>query len=106
MFKYFGIAVANKNCINEVEKNRLNLGSTCYRSFQNLLSRLLSSAINIKIDKLTVLPVDIYGALTLRGDRMSIFGNKVLRIMSGREREEVTGWIRELLIEELHSLYY
>jgi hypothetical protein len=44
--------------------------------------------------------------LTLREEhRLKVFGNKVLRIIFGARREELTGGWRQLHNEELHNLY-
>jgi hypothetical protein len=44
--------------------------------------------------------------LTLRGEhRLRVFENRVLRRISGPERDEVRGGWRKLHCEELHNLY-
>jgi hypothetical protein len=65
-----------------------------------LSSRLLSRNANIKIYKIIILPVVLYGretwSLTLR-----VFENRVLRRIFGPKRDEVTGEWRKLHNEEL-----
>jgi hypothetical protein len=56
------------------------------------------------------LPVVLYGcetwSLTLREEhRPRVFENRVLRIIFGSKRDEVTGEWRKLHNEELHNLY-
>jgi hypothetical protein len=72
-FKYLGTTVTNHNLIQEEIKRRLNSGNACYHSVQNLLSsRLLSKNVKVKIYKITILPVVLYGcetwSLTIRDD--------------------------------------
>jgi hypothetical protein len=44
--------------------------------------------------------------VTLREEhRLRVFENKVLRIIFGPKRDDVTGKWRKLHIEELHNLY-
>jgi hypothetical protein len=43
--RYLGTAVTDQNLFHEEIKRRLNLGNTCYQSFQNLLSSYLLSEI-------------------------------------------------------------
>jgi hypothetical protein len=51
-FKYLGITVTNQNLIQEKIKRRLNFGSACCLSVQNLLSsRLLPKDLKIGIRK-------------------------------------------------------
>jgi hypothetical protein len=65
-FKYLGTAITNQNAIQEEIKKRMNSGSACYHSVQNLLSsRLLLKTIQIKIYKTIILPVVLYGCETL-----------------------------------------
>ena len=64
---------------------------------QNLLSfRLLSKNVKIKIYRIVILPVVLYGyepwSLTLREERkLRVFENMVLRRIFGLRRDEVTG---------------
>ena len=77
---------------------------------QNLLSsRLLSKKLKIKIYRIIILPVVLYGceawSLTLREERkLRVFENMVLRVI-GPRRDEVTGEWRRLHNEELSDLY-
>jgi hypothetical protein len=51
-----------QNLIQENLKRRLNSGSACYHSVQNILSsRLLSRNVKIRIYKSVILPVVLYG---------------------------------------------
>jgi hypothetical protein len=57
-----------------------------------------------------ILPVVLYGcetwSLTLRVEhRLRVFENRVLRIIFGPKRGQVTGDWRKLHNEELHDLY-
>jgi hypothetical protein len=66
--------------------------------------------INIRICRIIVLPVFLYGyetwSLTLREEhRLGVFENRVLRRISGPTRDQVTGEWRKLHNEELHDLY-
>ena len=91
-------------------KSRLKLGNACYYSVQNLLSsRLLSKNLKIKIYRIIILPVVLYGcetwSLTLREERrLRVFENRVLRRVFGPKRDEVTGEWRKLHNEELNDL--
>jgi hypothetical protein len=67
---------------------------------------LLSKNINIKIKRITIMPVGLYGCgtclLTLReGRRLRVFESRVLR---GPKRDKVTGDWRKLHEEELNDL--
>jgi hypothetical protein len=60
-----------------------------------LSSHLLSWNVKVKIYKTTILPVVLYGcetwSLTLReGHRLRVFENRVLRIIFGLRRDDVT----------------
>ena len=78
---------------------------------QNLLSsRLLSKNLKIKIYRIIILPVVLYGcetwSLTLREERkLRMFDNIVLRRIFGLWRDEVTGEWKRLHNEELNDLY-
>ena len=70
-FKYLETTLTDQNFIQEEIKRRLKLGNACYYSVQNRLSsRLLSKNLKIKIYKIIILPVVLYGcetwSLTLR----------------------------------------
>jgi hypothetical protein len=54
--------------------------------------------------------MDLYGretwSLTLRKEHiLRLFGNRVLRIIFGLKKDEITGEWRKLHKEELHNLY-
>ena len=78
---------------------------------QNLLSStLLSKNLKIKIYRLIILPVVLYGcetwSLTLLEERkLRVFENRVLRRIVGPRRDEVTGEWRRLHNEEINDLY-
>jgi hypothetical protein len=66
--------------------------------------------VKVKIYKTIILSVVLYGretwSLTLREEhRLRVFENRVLRIIFGPKRDEVTGEWRKLHNEELHNLY-
>jgi hypothetical protein len=88
--------------IQEEIKRRLNSGNACYHSVQNLLSScLLSKNIKIRIAKLLILPVVLYGCETWP---LILRENGVLRRIFGLKRDEVTGGWKKLHNEELHNL--
>ena len=73
-------------------------------------SRLLSKNLKIKIYRIIILPVVLYGcetwSLTLSEERrLRVFENRVLRKVFGSKRDEVTGEWRKLHNEELNDLY-
>ena len=73
-------------------------------------SSLLPKNIKIKIYRTIILPVALYGcetwSLTLREERkLRMFENRVLRILFGPKRDEVTWEWRKLHNEELNDLY-
>jgi hypothetical protein len=74
-----------------------------------LSSRLISKSLKIKIYKIVILPVVLYGcetwSLTLREEhKLRVFENRVLRRIFAPKREEDGSW-RKLHNDELHSLY-
>jgi hypothetical protein len=97
--------------IQEEIKRRLNSVNASYHSFQShLSSRLLSKNLKIRIYKVIILPVVLYGcetwSLTLREEhRLRVFKNRVLRRIFGPKRDEVTDEWRKLHNEELRDLY-
>jgi len=96
-FKYLGTTLTDQNSIQEEIKSRLIVGNACYYLVQNLLSsRLLSKNLKIKIYRIIILPVVLYGcetwSLTLREERrLRVFENRGLRRVFGPKRDEVTG---------------
>ena len=67
--------------------------------------------LKIKIYRIIILPVVLYGcqtsSLTLREERsLRVFENGVLKRLFGPRRDEVTVQWRELHNEELNDLYY
>jgi len=91
-FKYLGTTLIYQNSIPEEIKSRLRSGNACYRSVQNRLSSgLLSKNLKIKIYRIIILPVVLYGceawSLTLREEsKMRVFENMVLRRIFGPRR--------------------
>jgi hypothetical protein len=97
----------NKSWILEEIKSRLNLGSACYISVQNILSFCLLSK-NVKIKKYK--SVILYGcetwSLILRKEcRPRMFENRVLRRIFGPKRDEIIASWRKMHNQELHNLY-
>jgi len=71
---------------------------------------LLSKNLKIKIHRIIVLPVVLYGcetlSLTLKEERrMRVFENRVLRRIFGPRRDKVRGEWGKLHNEELNDLY-
>jgi hypothetical protein len=97
--------------MHEEIKSRLNSGNACCLSVQSLLSScLLSRNVEVKIHKIIILPVVLYGcetwSLILREQhRLRVFENRVLRGICGPRRDEVTGDWRKLHSGELRNLY-
>jgi hypothetical protein len=61
-FKYLETTLTNQSFIQDEIKSRLNTGSACCNSVQNLLSSsLLSKNLKIKIYRFIILPVVLYG---------------------------------------------
>jgi len=64
-FAYLGTAITNQNSIPEEIKSRLKSGNACYHLVQNLLSSsALLKNLNIKIYRIIILPVVLYGCET------------------------------------------
>ena len=90
--------------------NTLKSGNTCYYSVHNLLSStLLSKNIKIKIQRIAILPVALYGcetwSVTLKKEHsLTMFEKRVLReiLVSGCMKEKVAGGGRKLLSRILH----
>jgi hypothetical protein len=71
---------------------------------------LLSKNVKIKIYRIIILPVVLYGceswSLTLREERrLRVFENRVLRRLFGLKKGEVTGERSKLHNKELNDLY-
>jgi len=71
---------------------------------------MLSNYLKIKIYRIIVLPVDLYGcetwSLTFREESWPrVFENRVLRRIFRPKRDEVTGEWRKLHNEDLNNLY-
>jgi len=110
-FKYLGTTLTNQNFIQEEIKSRLKSGNACYLSVQNLLfSSFLSKILKIKIHRIILLHVILYGcetwSLTLRDERrLRVLENRVLRRVFGHKGEEITGEWRKIHNDELNYLY-
>ena len=79
---------------------------------QNLQSSsLLSKNLKIKVYRIIILPVVLYGCETCKRTwreerRLRVSENRVLRRIFGPKRHEVTREWRKLLNEELNYLYF
>jgi hypothetical protein len=105
-FRYLGTTVTYQKLIHEEIKSTLNSGNACCHSFFNLLSRLLSKNVRIKIYR----TVSLFGcetwSLTLKEEhRLWMFGNRVLRRIFGPKMHELLGGWINLHNEELHNLH-
>ena len=83
----------------------------CLLSFgtELLSSSLLTKNLKIKIYRIIILSVVLYGcktwSFTMRGERrLKVFANRVFRRIFGSKRDDITGERRELY-EELNDLY-
>jgi hypothetical protein len=96
-FKYLEMTVRNQTLIHAETKSRLNLGTSCYHSVQNLLSSCMQSKnIKFKIYGTIILPVVLYGcetgSLTLKEQhRFRVFENRVLRRIFRPKWDEIIG---------------
>jgi hypothetical protein len=94
--KYLGTSLKNLNSIQEEIKYKLKSRNACYNSVQNLMSpSFLLKNTKIKTYRTIILPVVLYGceicSLNLKEKcRLRVFGNRVLRIILGLKRIEVT----------------
>jgi hypothetical protein len=110
-FEYLEKTLSNQNSIHEEIKSRLKSGNACYHSVQNILSSsLLSKDIKLKISRVVILPVVLYGnetlSRTLREDcRLRVFQNRLLRRIFGSKRDEAKEEWRRIHYEELYALY-
>jgi hypothetical protein len=75
--------------------SRFNSGNSCYRSVHNLSSlRLLPKNVKIRIHKIIILPVALYGCkmwplIFAKEHRVRVFENRVLRRIFGPKRYEI-----------------
>jgi sorting nexin-29 len=89
LFKHMGMAVTNKNFIQDEIKRRLNSCTACYCLVQNLLpSHLLSKNVMVTIFRTIIFPVVLYGcdtcSLTLgEVHQLKVFEKRVLRKIFG-----------------------
>jgi hypothetical protein len=61
-FQYLGRTITDQNCMHEEIKRGLSSGNACYHLVQSLLSpRLLSRNVKVKIFKIIILSVVLYG---------------------------------------------
>jgi hypothetical protein len=75
-FKYLGTILTDENCTHEEIKSKLNSGNACHHSVF-LSSCLLARNVKVKICKIIILPIILYGCetwyLTLREEyRLSV----------------------------------
>jgi len=95
--EYLGTTLTNQNSIREEIKSRLKSGNVYYHLVQNLLSSsLLTQYLKIKIYRIIILPVVVYGcetwSLILKEEhRLRLFENRVLGRIFGLKRDVVTG---------------
>ena len=110
-FEYLGTTLTNQISIQEEIKSRLKSGNACYHSVQNLLSSsLLSKNLKIKIYRIIILPVVLYGretsSLTLRTKRrLRVLENRTLRRIIEPRRDEVRRERRKLHNDVLNDQY-
>ena len=109
--KYLETAPTNQNCNHEGTKCRLNCGSVCYCSVQNLLSAcLLSKNIKTEICRTIVLPVVVYRcetlSFTLKAEhRVRMFKKTgVLRKIFGPKRDTIIEDWSKLKSEEFYDI--
>jgi hypothetical protein len=94
-FRYFGTTLTSQNVIQMEIKRILISGSSCYHLVQNLsIYPLLSKNINIRVYKIIILHVVLYGcetwSLILREERrLSVSEKRVLRRIFGSKTVEV-----------------
>jgi hypothetical protein len=106
-----GTTLTNQNSIQEEIKSILNSGYACYYSVQNpLSSSLLSKNIKIKIYRIIILPVVLYGcdtwSLIFREEcRFRVSKNMEFRRIFGSKRDEVIGEWRNVHNGELNDMY-
>ena len=108
-FKYLGCLVTNQNSIQEEIKCIHKGGNSYYYSVQQFFFLDLSKNLKIKIYKIIILPVVLYGCetcyLTLREERrLRVFENRIPRRIFETKRDENGEWGR-FHNKEPHGLY-
>jgi hypothetical protein len=107
-FKYLGTTLTVQNRMQGEIKSRLNSGNAPFGSQPSALPPAVRN-LKVKIYKIVILPVVLYGcetSLTLREEHnLRVFDNGVLRGMFGPERDEVTVERRKMHNGELRNLY-
>jgi hypothetical protein len=98
--RLLGNEATDRNCIHEEIKSR---------QFRECIARPLSRKVRVKIHKIIIVSLVLYGCwtwyLTWRVEhRLRVFEKWVIRRIFGHKRDEVTGGWR-LRNEELHSSY-
>jgi hypothetical protein len=88
--------VTNRHYKHEDIKGRFKAGYPCCHPVQNFVSSsLLSKILKIKIHRIIILPVVLYGcetlSVTLREEhKLRVFEDRVLRKIVGSKKDEVT----------------
>jgi len=106
-----GTILTNQNSIQEEIKSRLKSENACFHSVHNpLSSNSLTRNIKMKIYGNIISPVGLYGcqafSLTMRKEhRLRVFENRVLRMVFGLKRDEVTREWRKLNKKGLYEMY-
>jgi hypothetical protein len=62
--KYMGTTITNRSLIQEEIWRQLNSGNACCLSVQHVSSHLLSKSLQIRINKIRILPMVVYGCET------------------------------------------
>jgi hypothetical protein len=90
--KYLGMAITNRNLIQEEIKWRLNSGNACYYSAQNLSSScLLSKNVKIRINRTAIFScATAWVSLTFKEHGLRESENRVRRCIFGLKGDEVT----------------
>jgi hypothetical protein len=103
---------SNKPKLHSLQIQECTEFSECLPSFgrESFVFRLLSTNIQIEIQRNRILPVVLYGCETWApklggGNRLRVLESRVLRRIIRPEEEEATGEWRKLHNEQLHHLF-